>query len=113
MDKPAVLLRDYKKRFKQCVTNEEKQALKDEIRKKPEARIALTSVLNFFEHMCQEIENGIADEEYLKDFFHLIVIDYYHTYLWYINDARENQKSSDTFRHFENVVIKWSSNGNT
>ena len=69
-------------------------------------RSSLFCVLNFFEHMAISIEKGVADEQYLKEFFKSILIEYQSIYNFYI--LYERKKEAELWIKFSNLVAKWS-----
>lgn len=68
-------------------------------------RSSLFCILNFFEHIALSIERQVADEDYLKDFFQSIVIDYQLTYRFYI--AHERRKEPDLWIKFTTLAENW------
>jgi hypothetical protein len=68
-------------------------------------RSSLVCVLNFFEHMAISIERKVVDEDYIKDFFKSIFIDYHSIYRFYI--TYERKKESRLWIKFSNLAEKW------
>jgi hypothetical protein len=68
-------------------------------------RSSLFCILNFFEHIALSIERRVADEEYLRDFFKSIIIDYQDTYRFYI--AYERRKEPELWIKFSNLAENW------
>jgi Domain of unknown function (DUF4760) len=69
-------------------------------------RSSLFCILNFFEHLALSIERRVADEEYLKEFFKSIVVDYQSTYRFYI--THERRKERQLWIKFSSLAERWS-----
>ena len=110
-----ILLREYRTRLKTAINsqdNVEINKIKDELRNSLETRSSLIAMSNFLEHMCQEIEQKLADEKYLKSYFNLVLNECYYDFFWYIKEVREIHKTDDICFYMESVVRRWNHNGN-
>lgn len=74
-------------------------------------RRKLNTVLNLFEQMGQEVKFGVADEEYLKDFFFYIVVKNYDSFRLLINSARERREVPELYCNFEALAKYWVKRG--
>jgi hypothetical protein len=68
-------------------------------------RSSLFCILNFFEHIAISIERDVVDEQYLKDFFQSIFVDYQQTYRFYV--AYERKKEPTIWIKFSTLAEKW------
>lgn len=64
-------------------------------------------ILCFFEQMGQDIKLGTADEEYLKDFFYGIVINYYEIFRKYIEFYQYKGQAKTIYCNFVYLAQTW------
>jgi hypothetical protein len=74
--------------------------------------MSVVSVLNFLEHMAQEIKYNLVDEAYLRSFFRQIVHLCYHSFLELIRKMRDELKSDNPICHLEELEKRWQSLAN-
>lgn len=70
-------------------------------------------ILCFFEQMGQDIKLHAADEEYLKDFFYGIVINYYEFFRKYIEFYQYKEQSKGTYCNFVYLAQTWEKDGSS
>ncbi len=68
---------------------------------------ALTRVLNFAEKLAIVVENDLADEVILKQFFRGIVVGYYHDFRDFIDLKRRERKNDKIFEKFFWLASRW------
>jgi len=73
-------------------------------------RIAITSILNYFEGISLGVSKKLIDEAFINEFFHELFITYYNKYQPYIQYRRDNiEKSQDIWKHFIKLASDWKS----
>jgi ribosomal protein L16 Arg81 hydroxylase len=85
----------------------EKAKLIRELVDNQELYVNARTILNFLEHMAQDISFKLGDEEYLRTFFNHIVHTYYHTFTTVIAKARQDERSLVPFCEVEALATKW------
>lgn len=68
-------------------------------------------ILCFFEQMGEDIKLGAADEEYLKDFFYIIVINYYEIFRKYIEFYQYKGRTKTIYCNFVYLAQTWEKDG--
>ncbi len=71
-------------------------------------RHSLIAILNFFELIASSIDNCVADEKILKDFFRGIVLTHYNLLNGIIDLRRKKSNNLRIYKKFESLVKKWS-----
>ena len=61
----------------------------------------------FFEHMGMDVKLGLADEEYLKNFFYAVVIRYYELFRKYIEYWQHKRDSRGVYCNFVFLAQSW------
>lgn len=72
-----------------------------------DAHNAMVAMLNFFEKMAICIENDVADEQLLKDFFQGIIRGYYTTLRGLIQYKRIELEDQNVCIFFEKLAVRW------
>lgn len=78
-----------------------------ELDKEDSSRHALLTVLNFFEQLSVSINNDLADEKMLKEFFRNIIVTYYNANKGMIDARRKFRNNQKLFSQFEHLAKKW------
>jgi hypothetical protein len=78
--------------------------------KKEEAQ-NVEKILSFFEHMGQDVKCNVADSEYLKDYFYLVVINYYEFLRKYIEYHQFRRCHRLIFSNFVYLAQTWEKAG--
>ena len=102
-----IRLRDILKELSKAATQTEKEEVLKKIKSEDEVIKSLGIVLNFFEEIAISIENDMADEAYLKNFFRGIVVGYFDGYRWLINERRKLNNEPYIYSKFETLANKW------
>ena len=69
--------------------------------------IAITSILNFFEHVAQLVEVNIVDDKMIKNYYYSVVRDYKDRYFPLIQYLRKEAKTDLVLIDFEQMAIRW------
>lgn len=69
--------------------------------------VAMVAILNFLEHMAILICRGVADERILKDFFQVIVLQYYYAMREFIQKKRTRMGTEFLFNNLEALALRW------
>ncbi|HTN38158.1 MAG TPA: DUF4760 domain-containing protein [Arachidicoccus sp.] len=72
-----------------------------------EVKSAWLIVLNYFECICAGIDQGIMDEEFMREFFQTIFKNYQRMFSNYIDYLRRERKTERIFSHFTQTCQKW------
>ena len=75
---------------------------------KHDERHSLLSILNYFELLSISIDNNVADEYMLKQFFRGIVVYHYNNMASIIEIRRQKSNNQKIFKDFQNLAEKWS-----
>ncbi|MBI4781078.1 MAG: DUF4760 domain-containing protein [Oscillatoriophycideae cyanobacterium NC_groundwater_1537_Pr4_S-0.65um_50_18] len=70
-------------------------------------RKSVNKVLAFFEHMSQDVKSDVVDEEYLREYLFLIVINYYELLKKYIQYVQYKFDSPTTYCNFVHLAEFW------
>jgi hypothetical protein len=71
-------------------------------------RVALVSILNYFESIALGIDKKLIDGDFVKEFFETLFIEFYNDYLFYIEFRRkEIEKNEDGWKRFTTFAEKW------
>lgn len=74
----------------------------------PQARMAFIVLFNYFEGISIGVQRGIMDEEFMKEFFKTVFIEYHKYFGGYISHLRHQSQSQRVFWRFTQVAEKWS-----
>ena len=102
-----IRLRGVLKELSLAETQTEKEKVLKKIKSDDEVIQSLGIVLNFFEDIAIAIENDMADESYVKNFFRGIVIGYFDGYSWLINERRKLNNEPHIYSKFESLANRW------
>ena len=72
---------------------------------------AVDSLLDFFEHMGQDVKNHVADSDYLKDFFYSDVIDNYELFRKYLEYDQISKSKRSSYCNFVYLAQAWEKQG--
>jgi len=79
----------------------------EHIRKDSNTELSIVTLLNYYEKLAIAIEQGIADEIYLKSFFKTMVISTYGTLRVFIEKLRADRSNPKIFKSFEDLSLRW------
>jgi hypothetical protein len=79
----------------------------DLLKRDKDKQVAVLLVLGFLENMALAIKHDLADEAFLKEFFHVTVKIYYHALKIVIELERKEYKNDSIFNEFEALVKRW------
>ena len=80
----------------------------EKLESETETRVALISILNFFERICLSIEINISDNETLKSYFKFIFRIYWSSFQEFIRYRRKQRDDESIFCDFEKfITINW------
>ena len=100
------LWQDKENKLLEKVREEVVKTLDDEKFKNDRDRIK--TVLEFFEHMGQDVKLEIVDEDYLRDFFFYIITNYYEIFGGYIKHLQDKKyKSKHLYCNFIWLAERW------
>ena len=102
-----VKVREFISRLRKSTEEKEKDTILQELRNNHDSFMSLLSVLNLFEHVAQDIDFELADEDYLKAFFRSIVATYYHGFMPLVQKVRTDMRSERLFCRFEAMAKRW------
>lgn len=72
---------------------------------------SVDKLLSFFEHMGQDVKCGVADSDYLKDYFYLVVINSYEFLRKYIEYQQFDRCHRLMFSNFVYLAQTWEKEG--
>ncbi|MFY0608601.1 MAG: DUF4760 domain-containing protein [Cyclobacteriaceae bacterium] len=93
--------------LKKDVEKLEAKEVADYLQKNKESRKAMVATMNFYEKLAIAIDQDLADESLLKEFFRGIIQDTYNVLKAYIEYLRKERKNQKIFDRFEELAIKW------
>lgn len=74
---------------------------------KADTRISFVVIFNYLETISIGVQQGIMDEDFMKEFFKTVFRDYYKFYGTYIEFSRKEYNSPRIYRPFTNLAEKW------
>ncbi|MDT0620866.1 DUF4760 domain-containing protein [Croceitalea vernalis] len=93
--------------LKKDVEKLEAKEVAEYLQKNKESRKAMVATMNFYEKLAISIDQDLADESLLKEFFRGIIQDTYNVLKAYIEYLRKERKNQKIFDRFEELAIKW------
>jgi len=72
---------------------------------------AVTSLLNFFEHMGLDVKNRVADSDYLKDIFYDALVDTYELFRKYIEYVQISRSTRMVYCNLIFLAQTWEKEG--
>jgi hypothetical protein len=82
-------------------------AVQQRFRENQEARASFVLLFNYFEGISIAVLQGIMDEEFMKEFFKTVFIEYHQYYGGYIVHLRNESQSGRIFLRFTQLAEKW------
>jgi uncharacterized protein YktA (UPF0223 family) len=70
-----------------------------------ETRIALVSILNYFERICLSIDEGVSDNDILKSYFRFIFRVYWGSFQEFVYYRRKQRDDMSIFCDFEKYIV--------
>jgi hypothetical protein len=107
--KPDMMTRTVKAySFLKSYRDKSPEAFNDALELDAEARIAIITILNFFERVALAIDAKVVDEAIIKSFFKGLVREYYHgTINGLINPRRRERNNNRIFTELEELNKRW------
>ena len=85
----------------------------EEVEKDRDKKDHVNRVLCFFEQLSEDIRLKVADELYLKDFFYVVIINYYQLFKRYIQYKHWKRKNSFAYCNFVYIAKQWEDPSNS
>jgi Domain of unknown function (DUF4760) len=79
----------------------------DFLQENKEKQIAVFRVLNFLENMALSIKHDLADEQFLKEYFHDILKVHYFILQTFIQSEINTRKTLNVYPEFRALVERW------
>ena len=81
------------------------------VKKRKEEEESVRAVLNFFEHMGEDVKCNVADSDYLKDYFYSTIVTHYEFFRKYIEYAQYTQSCRIRYCNFVYLAQTWEKEG--
>ncbi|HEX8148066.1 MAG TPA: DUF4760 domain-containing protein [Pyrinomonadaceae bacterium] len=92
------------------IKNLKGQEVLEILRNDEDAHSAMVAILNYFEKLAICIENGVADEQLLRDFFGGIIRGYHNASMILIEYKRVELEDQKICIFFQNLAERWAKN---
>lgn len=81
------------------------------VKKREKEEESVRAMLNYFEHMGQDVKCDVADSDYLKDYFYSTVVTHYEFFRKYIEYAQYTQSCRIRYCNFVYMAQTWEKEG--
>lgn len=68
---------------------------------------SLVSILNYFETIVSGMNEGILDQQYIRRYYELIMLEYYQHYSSFITKKRSNERNQKIWTEFTRLAQDW------
>ena len=85
----------------------EKKDLGKELKKNPEERLALLTILNYFEHVSILMKEDFADEKTIKKAFRFLFTKYFSITEEFIKQVQTDHSDQSILKHYVEYAQKW------
>ncbi len=68
---------------------------------------SLVSILNYFETIVAGMNEGILDQQYIRRYYELIMLEYYQQYSSFITKKRSNERNQKIWTEFTRLAQDW------
>lgn len=73
----------------------------------PTIKDVLKPILNYFERVSLAVNNGLADESLIRDYFEDIFLVYYHNVLVYIEKTQKQPGAASAYEQYASLCTRW------